>query len=324
MRPVPVTILGGSDRKPGSMPESGSSLHPLATYKGVAVQVDGRPLIGLLVERLLASRAFGPVTIAGPARVYASLGLETRIVDTDAGVAQNLRAAIEARAAGEPMAVLACDVLPSTAELVELRARYEEAAPCALWLPFVRVPRDRQALGAFAWKPRYALVLASGEIVRILPGHLGIFEPSALRLPLLYRLFDCAYRTRNHSVAHRRKVMLRTVLASLVLQDLKLLASLKVPSRTLTIVQSGLRLAHELRAGRIRLAELEQLTGRIFLRQHRPSSAPERGVRYPILDTISLAEDIDTEEEARALHEVMGVRPGVVPHQVTPGRLEDV
>ncbi len=283
------------------MPESGSSLHPLATYKGVAVRLDGRPLVALLVERLLASRGFGPVTIAGPARVYAPLGLAARIVDTDASVARNLRAAIEAHGANEPLAVLACDVLPSTAELGELRSRYEEAAPCALWFPFVRVPRDRQALGPFAWKPDYVVVLDAGEVVRILPGHLGICAPSALRLPLLYRLFDSAYRTRNHSVGYRRAVMLRTVLASLILQDLKLLASLALPSRTFTIVRSGLRLAREVRAGRIRLAELEQLIGRIFLRQHRPLPAPGLKVRFPILDMISLAEDIDTEEEARAL-----------------------
>jgi len=310
MRPVPVTILGGSDRKPGSLPESGAGLHPLATYKGAAVRVGGRPLVALLVERLLSSKGFGPVTIAGPARVFDPLELDARILDTDGSVATNLRAAIEAHEAsqGGPLAVLACDVLPSTGELDELRDGYEAAAPCALWFPFVRVPRDPRELGAFAWKPVYRVVLPSGEIVGILPGHLGIFDPATLRLPLLYRLFDAAYRTRNHSVAHRRAVMLRTVLLSLVAQDLKLLASLRAPSRTLTIVASGLRLAHELRKGRIRLAELEQLIGRIFLRQHLWGLSPERGIRYPIVDTISLAEDIDTEEEARELPQIAAAR----------------
>lgn len=304
MRSVPVTILGGSDRKPGTLPESGGALHPLATYKGVAIRVEGRPLVAWLVERLLAARGFGPVTIAGPKKVYGPLGLEARVLDTDASVAQNLRAAIEAHEAAHagPMAVLACDVLPSTAELVELRARYEEAAPCALWFPFVRVPEDPSRLGAFAWKPEYRVVLPSGESLQILPGHLGVFEPATLRLPLLYRLFDAAYRTRNHSVAYRRAVMLRMVLLSLLAQDVKRLASLQAPSRTLTILGSGLKLAHQLRVGPIRLAELERLIGRIFLRQHHADLAPERGIRYPILDMISLAEDIDTEEEAREIH----------------------
>jgi hypothetical protein len=121
--------------------------------------------------------------------------------------------------------------------------------------------------------------------VPILPGHLGILDPSSLNLPLLYRLFDDAYRTRNQSVAYRRGVMLRTVLFSP-----------RPPRRTLRIVGSGLRLARELRAGRLRLVELEQLVGRIFLCEH------AAGIRYPILDMIRLAEDIDTEEEARAIH----------------------
>lgn len=304
MRSIPVTILGGSDRKPGALPVSGSALHPLATYKGVAIRVEGRPLVEWLVERLLAAQGFGPVTIAGPARVYRPLGLDARVLDTDASVAQNLRAAIETHEAARagPMAVLACDVLPSTAELVELRARYEEAAPCALWFPFVRVPEDPSRLGAFAWKPEYRVVLPSGEDVQILPGHLGVFDPATLRLPLLYRLFDAAYRTRNHSVAYRRAVMLRTVLLSLLAQDVKRMASLQAPSRTPKILGSGLRLAHELRAGRIRMTELARLLGRIFLRQHFADLAPERGIRCPILDMISLAEDIDTEEEALEIH----------------------
>jgi hypothetical protein len=155
------------------------------------------------------------------------------------------------------------------------------------------------------------MVLASGEAVRILPGHLAVFDPAALRLPLLYRLLDAAYRTRNRSVRYRRAVMLRTVLVSLLAQDVKLLATLHAPSRTVTIVRSGLRLAHELRSGRIRLAELELLIGRIFLRARRAGLAPERGVSYPIVDMISLAEDVDTEEEAREIH--AEVRPLVTP-----------
>jgi len=295
MQPVPVTILCGSDRKPGTLPEGSSELHPLATYKGVAIRIEGRPLVAWLVERLLASKGFGPVTLAGPARVYGALGLDARVVDTDASVARNLRAAIEAHSGG-PLAVLSCDVLPSTAEFAELRARYEEALGNALWFPFVRVPKDLKELGAFAWKPEYSVVLGSGEEVRILPGHLGILDPQCVRLPLFYRLLDSAYRTRNHSVAYRRVVMLRTVLLSLLGQDLRRLARLRAPSRTLTVLRSGLKLAHELRAGRIRLAQLEQLIGRIFLHEQ------AGGVRYPIIDMISLAEDIDTEEEARSVH----------------------
>jgi hypothetical protein len=305
MRSIPVTILGGSDQKPGSMPASGGKLHPLATYKGVAIELEGQPLVALLVERLAATEGFGPVTIAGPRRVYGPLGLGARLLDTDGSVATNLRAAIDDHAAGNdgPMAVLACDVLPSTEELALLRRRYEQEAPCALWFPFVRVPSDPAALGAFAWKPAYTMVLPTGEAVPILPGHLGIFEPAVLRLPLLYRLLDAAYRTRNRSVRFRRAVMLRTVLLSLVAKDLKRLLRLRFPNLTWTVVRNGLVLARELRSGRTRLVELEGLIGRIFLRDPwwACRGRRERGIRFPILDTIRLAEDVDTEEEARAI-----------------------
>ena len=44
MSSIPVTILGGSDRTHGPLPE-GADLHSLATYKGVALRVRGEPLI---------------------------------------------------------------------------------------------------------------------------------------------------------------------------------------------------------------------------------------------------------------------------------------
>lgn len=298
MQSIPVTILGGSDGKPGMLPESGAGLHPLATYKGVAIRVGGRPLVAWLVERLAQAEGFGPVAVAGPARVYGPLGLGVELVDTDGSVGENLRAAIEAhrRARGGPLGIMACDVLPSRVELERLRREYEEARPCALCLPFVRVPSDPRELGAFSWKPVYRVVPeGASEAVRILPGHLGICEPEALRLPLLYRLLGAAYRTRNHSVAYRRAVMLRMVLLSLLLLDARLLVSLRAPTRTVTVVGSGLRLARELRRGEIRQADLEQLVGRILLR----AAVPHEGsLRLPITDCLGLAEDADTEEEA--------------------------
>ena len=298
MRSIPVTILGGSDRKPGSLPDSGAGLHSLATYKGLAIRVTEKPLVAHLVERLTAAPGFGPVTIAGPARLYARVGLEARIVDTDGSVARNLRAAIEAHGSG-PLAVMACDVLPTAEELGELRRAYEAEPPCALWFPFVRVPEDPRELGAFAWKPEYR-VRVDGEpgAVRILPGHLGVFDPEELRLPLLYRLFDAAYRTRNRSVGYRRAVMLRTVLLSLLARDVGRAVCLRLPDRTLRIVGSGTRLARALRDDSLRLDELERLIGRIFLRERIGS---ERGVRLPLVDVLSLAEDVDTEEEALAI-----------------------
>jgi len=302
MRSIPVVILGGSDRRPARLPESGAALHPLAEYKGASIQVGGRPLVELLVERLNAAEGFGPVTITGPARVYGPLELDAEVIDSDGSVATNLRASIEGRGRpGQPLALLACDVLPTRAELEELRRSYE-SAPCHLWLPFVRRPADPARLGVFAWKPTYPMIPpAGGEPVRILPGHLCIFEPDALRLPLLYRLMDAAYRTRNRSLARRRSVLLGTGISGLLAIDLSLLVRLRAPNRTVTTVSSGLLLARQLRSGRLRVEELEEIIARIFLRQRLRDIPPAEGIRFPFVDHLSLAEDIDTEEEARAL-----------------------
>jgi hypothetical protein len=95
-RQIPITILAGSDHSPGHLPESGAGLHPLAVYKGAEVEVGGRHLIELLVEQIAACQRFGPITIAGPAAVYASLDLgNVRWIDTNGSVATNLHAAVE-------------------------------------------------------------------------------------------------------------------------------------------------------------------------------------------------------------------------------------
>jgi len=301
MRPIPVTILGGSDRDPSELPERG--LHPLGAYKSVAVEVGGRPLIDHLVERVNGAFGLGPLTIAGPERIYAPRRLAARILDTDGTLGENLRATIEHHLATHegPLAVLASDVLPTTAELSELREDFERDRPCALWLPFLRVPEDPEALGAFGWKPRYRLIpVGESTPVPILPGHLCILDPRHMRLPLLYRLLELTYATRNRSVAHRRAVMLRRLLSSLLSSDLEGLFRLRAPTLTARVAGSGLRLARRLRAGALGIAELEHLTGRIFLLDLDPLH-PERGIRLPIVDAISLAKDIDTEEEAREI-----------------------
>ena len=302
MRSIPVVILGGSDRRPAQLPESGAALHPLAEYKGASIRVGGRPLVELLVERLNAADGFGPVTITGPARVYAPLGLDAHVIDSDGSVATNLCASIEGRGRTTgPLALFACDVLPTTRELEQLRRTYE-SAPCRLWLPFVRRPADPTRLGVFAWKPTYPMVPPSGgEPVRILPGHLCVFEPDTLRLPLLYRLMDAAYRSRNRSVGRRLTALVGTALFELLAIDLGLLVRLRAPTRTLTTVSSGLRLARQLRRDRLRVEELERIIARIFLRQHLREVPAAEGIRFPFVDVLSRAEDVDTEEEARAV-----------------------
>ncbi len=303
MQPIPITILAGSDHVAGPLPETGANLHPLAVYKGAEVKVGERRLIEVLFDHIVKSEAFGPITIAGPAEVYAHLGLEARIVDTSGSVATNLHAAIddhEEQHGQQPMAMIAYDVILKPSELIELRQQYENDRPCAMWMPFVRMPQDKEALGSFAWKPSYSLQPEQGgEPFRILPGHLAIFHPETLRLPLLYKLLDLAYRTRNHPVAPRRRLMIRSILADLLARDLRLIGSLQRPRITAAVISNGLRLARGLRHGDITISGLEKAIGGIFLQHNSRLKGPTEGIRHPIVDILSLAEDVDTEEEAR-------------------------
>lgn len=303
MPSVPVTILGGSDGRPGHLPEDRGDLHPLGTYKGTAIRVRGRPLIALLIDRLKQVRGFGPVTIAGPARLYGSLKTSARIVDTDGTVGENAGAAFEEhrRQGGGPLALLSCDVLPSVRDLKALHAAWVEGGPAALFFPLVPVPEDPAALGVSGYKPSYWVSTGPDHPpVSILPGHLGICRPDLLRLPLLSRMFEAAYATRNTSVNKRRFVMLLKILKHLVGQDLRSLTRLRAPTLTAGVFLSGLDLSRRLNAGDLQQRGLEGHIRRVFCKRD-----SELGVRLPLIDCLSLAADIDTEEEAQALgHDV--------------------
>jgi len=304
---IPLAILGGSDLRPGLAPSGSGRL--LTGYKAVDLQLEGRPLLLHLVERFRACGAFDPISVAGPARVYAGLDPGLRLIDTDADVGTNVRAVVDdflAHHERGALAVVTCDVLPSVAELEGLMGEYRAGRPCDLWFPLVRAPRDPRELGAFGWKPEYGLVPEPGRpAVRILPGHLVIADPRALRLDLFYRLTHAAYRTRNRPVRARQGSMLRSVLLGLLLQDLRHLFALRPPVLTWTVLRNGLALARELRAGGQTRAEFERRVGRIVLSARHRRAHPERGVRMPIVEAIGMAADIDTDEEARAI----GARP---------------
>jgi hypothetical protein len=307
MERIPITIMAGSDHAPAHLPESSSGLHSLSTfYKGVEVKVGNTPLIKLLIEQIEKSGSFGPVTIAGPARIYKPLELNAEIVDTNGSIATNLKAAMDhhrERCGDTPIALLAYDVLLNAEDLDELRLCYEKDEPCAVWVPFVRKPENSEELGAFGWKPAYSLFPTTGGApVDILPGHLAILQPAAMRLPILYELLNLAYQTRNYPVATRKRVMIRSVIGKLLLDDLRSLCSFHVPRLTVSVITNGLRIASHLRKGDLAIPELEDAIGGIFLRHDSQQKQSGGGVRHPVVDILRLAEDIDTQEEAADLN----------------------
>lgn len=299
---LPLLILGGRDRRGTTLPEAGQDKVPLKGYKGADLRIGGRPLIAVAIERWRATGFFDPIFVAGPASIYGSLGLDAEVVDTDGELGDNLRAGIERAQLTHPgqIAMTTCDILPDPSELAAAIEDFKAHEPVDFFMPLARVPADVRMLGASAWKPKY-WVRPPGEkeSVPILPSHLIIGNPDELRMRFLYLFSDQLYRTRNRSLTYRRLVITRSLLGSLIREDIKHLFSLRRPHITLTVVVNSLLLASQLAARRATTQAFENRLRYVFLRRDIRLAHPERRGRVPVLPCLSLAKDIDTIEEAR-------------------------
>ncbi len=302
---MPLVVLGGSDGRPSRLPEQGREQHPISGYKGADVRIDGRPLAELVRQHALDCGAFGPVLVAGPSRIYAPIVGAEAVIDIDGTFGQNVAAAIrqmQRSYPATPVGFLSCDLLPSPDLLGRLAALHAADAPCDLWFPMVRAPDSRERLGASQWKPAYRVVPEPGaEPVGVLPGHMAIADIGGMRVDFLERLFDLGYRTRNRPVNERRRVMVSGVVGTLLYQDLRHLLGLRLPTLTWSVLTAGIAAAGELRDGCITRQRLERALRRVMFTSAHQRRYPERRVSTPIVDELSLALDIDTEEEARAL-----------------------
>ena len=303
-RQIPLVILGGADSRPARLPDGSEDRHALSGCKGVDVRLGGRCLIEVVRERLQESGAFEPIWIAGPESAYRDAGVEGHIIDTNGSFGDNIRAGTEAAVAeyGDgAMAIATCDILPGVDELRKLLDHYHLVAPCDLWFPVVRADAEGP-LGASDWKPRYRVAPTPGEEpVSLLPGHLTIFDPSAMRLDLVYRLFGLAYSSRNRPIRYRRSYMMRGLIGELLRQDVLHVLGLRLPTLTWDVAANGVVLANRLRLGVLTLAQLEDALRRAMVKRRHRRAHPERRVLVPITTTMSLARDIDTVEEARAV-----------------------
>lgn len=301
MRTIPIIILAGSDGRPSELPSGANVGKLLSGIKGADITIDGAPLVCNVVQRIYAARSFGPVYIAGPARVYRSICPDVELIDTNADFGTNIDRAlriIQARHPGDPAAFITCDILPEPETLDAMAENFRNAFPCDLWFPVVRVPEDPQRLGVSAWKPRYRLIPAPGQpVVEILGGHLVIVQPAALRIDFLRRLCRHVYATRNRNLAYRRTVVLSKMIGSLLAEDFRRLLSGRRPDVTWTTVRAGVSGASKLGRGRITIPQLERMLADVLIQRDRIRKMG-RCVRVPLVDQLSLALDIDTEEEA--------------------------
>ncbi len=95
---------------------------------------------------------------------------------------------------------------------------------------------------------------------------------------------------------------MRSVLAKLLAEDLKRLAHLRRPGVTWDMVWNGLVLIKKMAAVTgVDQAEMEDRARRMWFRWSHRRRHPECRGRVMIHDGVSLARDVDTEEEAREI-----------------------
>lgn len=312
--PVPLIVLAGGDAKPSELPEAGAELHPLEGAKGLALEIQGRPIIDVLLDRLRESGCFAPIYIAGPAELYGNERSGHRVIDTDSTFGGNIQAAVEVvmiECPGKSIAVTTCDILPEMEELHRLMEDYYHHAPMDFWFPAILAPEEEEKLGASAWKPRYSIAPLPGEPPRaLLPGHLVVVDPEAARLPLVYRTFELAYKSRNRPISYRLGLITSNIFGGLIFQDLKHLLTLRMPTMTFTVIYNGVMVAWHLRRGVITPEEMAERLRRMFVRYQHRRRHPDRLGRMPLKHGLSMAKDIDTVEEAEEIAQEMSTHSG--------------
>jgi hypothetical protein len=303
--PIPLIILAGSDPEPAALPEAGAGLHPIKGAKGMDLRIGGRPIIDLLLERVQESGCFDPVFIAGPARVFGESRDGARVIDTNSTFGKNIEASVTAVAPLAPngiVAVTTCDILPRGDELRRLMDDYYEHAPLDFWAPLILAPDRPTEMGASAWKPKYQIQpTPEAEPTTLLPGHFVLADTNAVRLPLVYRTFDLAYSSRNRGVLYRLWLIVTHIFLGLVVQDVKHIFAFRLPDLTATVITNGVMMGFHLKDGVVTSEEMAERLRRIFVSFKHRRKYPDRKGRLPLMHALSMAKDIDTEEEAREI-----------------------
>ena len=305
---MPLVILGGRDREVTTLPEDGRGKHVLGGYKAVDLMIGEHRLIDLLVQRFRASGSFDPIYIAGPSAVYGEVA-GARLLETDAHLAENLETCVRAMVEREPgrqVMFTTCDIVPDPDELANALEDFHGHQPLDFWMAQIRVPTDVKRLGESSWKPKYFLrPTGEAEAVPVLPGHIVVVDPALLDGDLLFRFFGGLYSTRNRPISARIGLIAGRVLGYLFGVDLRNLMRLRWPKRTWTVVYNCLWLAYRLAKGTSRQEDYEVRIRRIFFDPEHVRAHPRRAARVAILEALSLAKDIDTEEEAQEASRVL-------------------
>lgn len=297
---LPIIILGGSDRYPKTIPKGLSANDMLSGFKGTVRLPSGRCIAGELVARIRESGRFLEPILIGPSDAYEGL-LDCEVVDVRGNLLATIAAAetiaTQRYGRSHPVAVSVCDVLPTAGEFRQLlEEAYEPHSACGLWWQLVAA--ERTELGASCWKPSYRIAPSEGEpAVNLYPGHLLIVRPAALRLEAFNRFLTLAYRYRNRAVYERAIRMTLPALATMMAEDLRILASFHLSGRTFSIPYLAFRAYRQFRAETLTIHDLETLVAKILVEPDFHRQVNKRSVVLKLTRIQSFAKDIDTRAE---------------------------
>jgi hypothetical protein len=196
-----------------------------------------------------------------------------------------------------PVAIMACDILPSSADLQQvLDDDYRPHRDSMFWWQMVQATPEE--LGASHWKPAYHIrPTAEAAPLSLYPGHLVIFRPQSLRAGLASSMLELAYRYRNRDIRRRYIPLVLRSLSRLLAEDIRNLFRLQLPILTISLPVRGLWGYYRLRHERLTIGQVENNIARLMLHRQFHHAAGDRPVVVVVSRVLSLAKDIDTQAE---------------------------
>ena len=301
---LPIIILAGGNDQLETIPRGFSADDVLRGFKGAVTLPSGRCIAAELVQRVRDSERFQEPIVVGPRRVYHDL-VDCEIVDTAGNLLSTISAFTELlneRYRERPVAVSACDILPTAADFRELLDQsYLPYASSGLWWEMIAATPEE--MGVSGWKPSYRMRMAPGEpLLNLYPGHLLILRADAVRLDWFNRFLMLAYRFRNRSVYERVIRITLRVLWLWLAEDLKRIVSFRWPGRVVASPYGIFRTYFQYSRERLTVPGLAGELARQIMVPDRV-----RGLDHPVAMAVtrvrSFAKDIDTRPE---LEEILG------------------
>ena len=295
---LPIIILAGGNDRLETIPDGLTAGDMLRGFKGAVKLPSGRCLAAELIERIRESGRFEEPVLVGPQRVYRDL-VDCEISDTTGDLLATLTALtalLTGRYGDRPVAVSACDILPTASDFRQLLDEsYAPHAGSGLWWQMIAA--DSAEMGVSGWKPSYRMSAApGGPLLNLYPGHLLIVRASAIRLDWFNRFLMLAYRFRNRSVYERVIRITLRVLGLWLADDLRSVASFRWPGRVVAAPYGIFRTYVRYCLERLAVSDLAaELTRQIM------APGRTRGFDHPVAMAVtrirSFAKDIDTRPE---------------------------